>query len=181
MPPDKQFLVTRGVPCEKRIADLQKFHADNANELERDADDGWVETINPEGNKQAATFDLDDLADGGLEVVNDNNQKPAAGGGAILDLDDIEDDDDDGANMFAEKKDEEEKQPEDDAKVGGLILKVRKYDLSITYDFYTQTPRLWLTGFNEEGSPLSQAEIFEDIAADYAKKTVTMEKHPHLD
>lgn len=51
LPPDKQFLVTRGVPCEKRIADLQKFHADNANELERDADDGWVETINPEGKK----------------------------------------------------------------------------------------------------------------------------------
>lgn len=48
LPPDKQFLVTRGVPCEKRIADLQKFHQDNADELERDAEDGWVETINPE-------------------------------------------------------------------------------------------------------------------------------------
>lgn len=84
--------------------------------------------------------------------------------------------------MFAEKKVEEEKvADDDDVKQGGLILRVRKYDLSITYDFYTQTPRLWLTGFNEEGSPLSQGEIFEDIAADYAKKTVTMEKHPHVE
>ena len=48
LPPDKQFLVTRGVPCEKRIADLQKYHEDNAQELEVDAEDGWVETINPE-------------------------------------------------------------------------------------------------------------------------------------
>lgn len=53
-------------------------------------------------------------------------------------MDDIEDDEDgDGANMFVEKKFEEEKVPEDEVKPGGLILKVRKYDLSITYDFYT--------------------------------------------
>jgi len=63
--------------------------------------------------------------------------------------------------------------------MSGAIRKVRKYDLSITYDFYTQTPRLWLTGYNEEGTPLTQSEIFEDIMADYAKKTVTMESHPH--
>ena len=54
-------------------------------------------------------------------------------------MDDIDDDDDDdGAGMFAEKKVEEEKVQEDaPGKSGGLILKVRKYDLSITYDFYT--------------------------------------------
>ena len=57
---------------------------------------------------------------------------------------------------------------------------MRKYDLSITYDQYTTTPRLWLTGYSEEGKPLSQEELFQDIAADYAKKTVTMENHPHL-
>lgn len=59
------------------------------------------------------------------------------------------------------------------------IIKARRYDLSITYDQYTCTPRLWLTGYSEDGTPLTQAEIFEDIAADYAKKTVTMENHPH--
>ena len=35
------------------------------------------------------------------------------------------------------------------------VKKVRKYDLSITYDFYTQTPRLWLTGYSEDGNPLT--------------------------
>ena len=33
---------------EKRIKDLQKFHEDNAAEMERDVEDGWVETTNPE-------------------------------------------------------------------------------------------------------------------------------------
>ena len=29
------------------------------------------------------------------------------------------------------------------------IIQTRTYDLSITYDKYYQTPRLWLTGYNE--------------------------------
>ena len=40
------------------------------------------------------------------------------------------------------------------------IKKTRTYDLSITYDKYYQTPRLWLTGYNEEGLPLNK-ESFE--------------------
>lgn len=31
----------------------------------------------------------------------------------------------------------------------GEIVKTRTYDLHITYDKYYQTPRLWLTGYNE--------------------------------
>lgn len=40
------------------------------------------------------------------------------------------------------------------------IKKTRTYDLSITYDKYYQTPRLWLTGYNEEGLPLNK-EMFK--------------------
>lgn len=61
-----------------------------------------------------------------------------------------------------------------------LVHKVRTYDLSITYDFYYQTPRLWLLGYDESGNVLKEKETFEDIMADYAKKTVTMESHTHL-
>ena len=94
-----------------------------------------------------------------------------------FDLDAMSDGSNDDENMFAKpakKEVEEEKGGNAD-----MIVKVRKYDLSITYDFYTQTPRLWLTGYSEKGNPLKQEEIFQDIAADYAKKTVTMENHPH--
>ena len=60
------------------------------------------------------------------------------------------------------------------------IIQTRTYDISITYDFYYQTPRLWLFGYNEHGQPLTKDQLYEDIMEDYAKKTVTLEKHPHL-
>ena len=54
------------------------------------------------------------------------------------------------------------------------------YTLSICYDNYYQTPKLWLQGFAEDGSTLSAEEMFQDISADHAKKTVTLDDHPHL-
>jgi ubiquitin-like-conjugating enzyme ATG3 len=62
------------------------------------------------------------------------------------------------------------------------ILKVRSYDVYITYDKYYQTPRVWLMGYNETGSnqPLTGEEMMEDVISDYVNKTVTMESHPHL-
>lgn len=57
---------------------------------------------------------------------------------------------------------------------------IRKYDLTITYDEYHQTPRMWLVGYAPDGRLLEQQELFEDIMADYANKTVTFEKHPRL-
>lgn len=60
------------------------------------------------------------------------------------------------------------------------ILRTRTYDLSITYDKYWQTPRMWFFGYGEDSSPLTQAQVFEDIILDYARRTVTFELHPHL-
>ena len=59
------------------------------------------------------------------------------------------------------------------------VLATRTYDLSISYDKYYQTPRVWLFGYDEASQPLSQAQVFEDIMQDYANRTVTMEAHPH--
>jgi len=60
------------------------------------------------------------------------------------------------------------------------ILRTRTYDLSITYDKYWQTPRMWFFGYGEDSSPLTQPQVFEDIILDYARRTVTFEIHPHL-
>ena len=68
----------------------------------------------------------------------------------------------------------------DAADANSAIKRVRMYDLSITYDNYHRTPRLWLQGYSEEGDVLTQEEMFEDIMADYARKTVTYEAHPKL-
>ena len=77
-------------------------------------------------------------------------------------------------NQFVSKNADSDEDMEAD------IVQVRKYDLSITYDDYHHTPRLWLLGYNEDGQLLSQKEMFEDIMADYANKTVTIEEHPKL-
>ena len=60
----------------------------------------------------------------------------------------------------------------------GAVVQCRRYDISITYDKYYQTPRVWLLGYDERGQPLNQEQIFEDIMQDYANKTVTIERHP---
>jgi len=59
------------------------------------------------------------------------------------------------------------------------LLQVRTYDVMITYDKYYQTPRVWLIGYDENGTPLTPNQIFEDISADHAHKTVTIEPFIH--
>ena len=80
-------------------------------------------------------------------------------------------------------KEEEKKVDESITKVSEpidtSILKTRTYDVSITYDKYYRVPRVWLRGYDENGNPLSSTEIFEDISADHAHKTVTVEPHVH--
>ena len=55
---------------------------------------------------------------------------------------------------------------------------VNKYNLSITYDNYFRTPRLWLIGFDYNNMPLSNNKIFSDISIEHSKITVTIEQHP---
>jgi ubiquitin-like-conjugating enzyme ATG3 len=59
------------------------------------------------------------------------------------------------------------------------IIKTRTYDVSVTYDFFYQVPRMWLTGYGEDGGLLSDEQIKEDIMIEYTDKTVTIEPHPH--
>jgi ubiquitin-like-conjugating enzyme ATG3 len=66
----------------------------------------------------------------------------------------------------------------------------------ITYDKYYQTPRIWLLGYDEvsliasiskianldaaqNGTPLVPEQIFQDVTAEHAFKTVTIEAFPH--
>jgi len=60
------------------------------------------------------------------------------------------------------------------------VLRTRTYDLFITYDHFYRTPRVWLSGYDEQMKPLQPAQVFEDISADHAHKTVTFDEFPHL-
>lgn len=97
------------------------------------------------------------------------------------------------------------------------VIRTRTYDLTICYDKYYQTPRVWLFGYDEvrtrptrpaelldglhcihahslsastlpslalhkqNGNPLQPEQVFDDISSEHARKTVTLDFHPHLD
>ena len=140
-------------------------------------DDDWTEVKNEDADAAGAVdLDLDEKME--EEKKEDDNQSSEE-----VDIDDELDALDNAAsnpvsaaqtdNIFADMTPA-------DTNSGGqndAIKRVRMYDLSITYDLWTQTPRLWLQGYSEDGDLLTQEEMFQDIMADYAKKTVTYEKH----
>jgi len=210
LPVDKQFLVTRNVPCYKRCAQVAGELNDHQEKVieEGDEDGGWVDTHHFAG----ADGDEPTTEMGKLQIKDEGSkeEKPPAlatcvnNGGEDDDNDEDDDDDDDDEagdmkemlNMLENedsatldltrlkeptKKHSVGSTRTDSASEGGSgILQTRTYDLNITYDKYYQTPRLWLFGYNEARQPLSVDLLYEDVSQDHAKKTVTMETHPHL-
>jgi ubiquitin-like-conjugating enzyme ATG3 len=73
-----------------------------------------------------------------------------------MDIDDINNEENKD-NVFASGKYVVMNEQED------TVHKTRTYNLSITYDFYYKTPRLWLIGYSESGQVLSEKELLEDI------------------
>lgn len=67
-----------------------------------------------------------------------------------------------------------------DTDAGDSRVHTRTYDLYICYNKYYQTPHIFLIGFDENRKMLTMEQMFEDVSQDNAKKTVTMESHPHL-
>jgi ubiquitin-like-conjugating enzyme ATG3 len=121
---------------------------------ETEVEDGWILTE-------------DDRQENDLVELEAEEAKAAPEDEEIPDLDDIED-----------------LEPEEDPNAIGIehheetVLRTRVYDLSVTYDKYYQTPRLWLIGYDEQSQPLTPAQMFEDIMDEYANKTVTLDPHP---
>ncbi|TMW67278.1 hypothetical protein Poli38472_012394 [Pythium oligandrum] len=194
LPADKQYLVTRNVPCRRRVTALDKTYQ---GETAVDGEDDWVAAqsyANENGAhhaQDAATGLTDELAH--ISMTEDDDAKPVVNKQASI-LDAIVDDyapdlsafeednlvsDDaaalpNGAAPYLVAQEAEDGDDDDDA-----ILYTRTYDLSITYDKYYQTPRVWLFGYDEKNVPLRAEAMFEDIMQDYANRTVTMDPHPH--
>jgi len=204
LPADKQYLVTRGVPCLRRATSLAYTDADedaerllNFGDASGGAADEWVETHagrNLTLDSAANPGEIDDIPD--LDGDGEQDLARAIGNvsissttgatvGETPDLDDIPD---------MEEEDLEEGEDEATAAPrvvasGGVtdqidvakenLLQVRTYDVMITYDKYYQTPRIWLIGYDENRTPLTPSHIFQDVSADHALKTVTIEAFPH--
>ncbi|XP_050699923.1 ubiquitin-like-conjugating enzyme ATG3 [Eriocheir sinensis] len=201
LPPDKQFLITRNVPCFRRCKQMEyRSEQELVLESENDPDGGWVDTHHFSDSaaleEKVADMSLEDK-----KTTKNGTLNSANGDDGDDDDDDDDEDDEEAADMeaFEESGMLEQEDPSvvqtipptaptpaaaaaspGGAGEGGEILQTRTYDLHITYDKYYQTPRLWLTGYSESRQPLSVEEMYEDFSQDHANKTVTMETHSHL-
>jgi len=172
LPPTKQFLITRNVPCQRRA---QALGAGADDEMIFDdlgdgdgGDEEWVATHT--SRVVQAEEEVPDMmrlgeAVGKMAVSTDASAAAASSShDAELELEV------DGAI-----------EADDPSAAGGdYIVRTRTYDLSITYDKYYQCARVWLYGYDESRQPLTQELVLEDISADHALKTVTLESHPHI-
>jgi len=180
LPADKQFLFTE-VTCEKRVKDAIETRL-----IEKDLGDGWaiteadVDKSNPDSNKPFQ-LNMDDIVEAENKVAKEQEINDEDG--------EYEEQEIDGIVMKVKvnrkvDKEEELKVEKFEDKFEQLEIKqkdpMRKYHLTITYDFYYLTPRLWLVGYDSDGNILTEKEMYEDIMDEYANKTVTYEYHPHL-
>merc|ERR1712228_847045 len=180
LPDNQQYLISRNLPCLRRVKSLINSTAKNEEIVENGE---WLNMENK--TKEKKTNDDDDVINkdnqpliqiqDDYEPKNDNQEE-------IEDADNVVSNT---QNIDNEQQQNEEEQKDNDSmfkvkeKADSKILKTRTYGVSITYDKYYRVPRVWLRGYDENGNPLSSTQIFEDISADHAHKTVTVEPHIH--
>ena len=107
-------------------------------------------------------------------VDADLEAKPKGGDGdakkaVALDLDALEDN---------EKKKKKVEVVADDDDEDFVIEGAEDYEVTITYNLYYFVPRMWLMGYNENGMPLTDEEMKEDVMPEYRNKTCTIETQP---
>jgi len=192
LPEEKQYLATRNVPCRKRAKAMEEYCGKEV--ALSGEDEGWVEA----GNKEAPSSRRADGDDDDLDDDDDGEGGNGEGEDGVVDEipdisrvnveDNDRDDDNDGDDDDDESIPDMEDVDEDDAiliaapkkeKNNEDLLRTRTYDVSITWDKYYQTPRVWLNGYDEQRNSLPPKLVYEDISADHAKKTVTIDPHPH--
>ncbi|XP_027355434.1 autophagy-related protein 3 [Abrus precatorius] len=180
LPPEKQFLITRNVPCLRRAASVEEEYEAAGGEvlLDDEDNDGWLATHGkPKETKSDEDENLPSMES--LEISKKSSIKQISSYMGSEEEEDIPD-----MAEFEETDNVIETdpstylvahEPDDDN-----ILRTRTYDVSITYDKYYQTPRVWLTGYDESRMLLQPELVLEDVSQDHARKTVTIEDHPHL-
>lgn len=205
LPKDKQFLLTRNVPCYSRVRTLENDSKNQkSEEVDVEGDEGWIATSSTSTNdfiEDKVTKDISNLKieSKPTTTTTTTTNKPQQQDSDeeddnedIPDMDDFQDDnlveEDDEGTLSKNKTNSNSQSSNSNSKEttntttteDDNILRTRTYDISITYDKYYQTPRVWLFGYDENRKPLKPEEIFEDISEDHAHKTVTIDIHPHL-
>ncbi|KAI9374260.1 autophagy-related protein 3 [Aspergillus egyptiacus] len=165
LPAGKQFLVTRGVPCHRRLNENFAGDANLDDEIVRDMlsaggagddDDGWLRTGGGGERHESTIRDVRTVDESGKEEAAEEEEE----------IPDMEDDDDEEAIIREPVGSSSTSQP------------IRTYNLYITYSNFYRTPRLYLSGYLSPSEPLPPHLMMEDIVGDYKDKTVTLEDFP---
>jgi ubiquitin-like-conjugating enzyme ATG3 len=147
LPPDRQFLVLRDVPCRQRAA-------------------AAAQGGGGDGDGDVIALGASDPVYPGLPA------SPAAAGHEEEEYGDL------ASFMEPELGTVDITTPPQAPVI--IAENMRLYEITIVYDNYYRTPRVFLRGFTAaEGRPLGPSETMEDIMQDYAQKTATIEAHPH--
>ncbi|KAL8677277.1 MAG: hypothetical protein Q9186_006288 [Xanthomendoza sp. 1 TL-2023] len=174
LPTGKQYLVTRGVPCHRRLDDNFAGDAGQDEAMVQDElgrgksgadtaggdDDGWLRTGGMGASQEARMRDVRTLGETGEVQVGEEEEE---------EIPDMEDEEDDEEAIIRDPKGQ------------GTTAPTRTYTLYITYTPYYRTPRFYLSGYLSPSQPLPPAQMMEDIVGDYADKTVTLEDFPFFD
>ncbi|ATZ52825.1 Bcatg3 [Botrytis cinerea B05.10] len=173
LPAGKQFLVTRGVPCHRRLDDDFAGDAGHDETVVRDGEDfrgdgphspgddedGWLRTGGLAASQEARVRDVRTVDESGEMGEREDDED---------DIPDMEDDDDDDEAIIR------------DPKADNASSSRRTYTIYIAYTPYYRTPRLYLSGYLSSSQPLPPHLMMEDIVGDYKDKTVTLEDFPYF-
>ncbi|KAI4162907.1 MAG: hypothetical protein LQ342_003418 [Letrouitia transgressa] len=172
LPPGKQYLVTRGVPCHRRLDANFAGEAGVEEAMVKDGllhgeggekggeDDGWLRTGGMGASQEARIGDVRTLGEGGEVQVREEEDEEE-------EIPDMEDEDDDDEAIIRDHH--------------STSAPTRTYTLYITYTPYYRTPRFYLSGYLSPSQPLPPHQMMDDIVGDYADKTVTLEDFPFFD
>ncbi|PQE21205.1 autophagy 3 protein [Rutstroemia sp. NJR-2017a BVV2] len=173
LPPGKQFLVTRGVPCHRRLDDDFAGEAGHDETVVGDGEDFRAGGPHSPGDDEDGW-----LRTGGLAASQEARVKDVRTVDESGEMGEREDDEDDIPDMEDEEDDEEAIIR--DPKADNANSSRRTYTIYIAYTPYYRTPRLYLSGYLASSQPLQPQLMMEDIVGDYKDKTVTLEDFPYF-
>jgi ubiquitin-like-conjugating enzyme ATG3 len=197
LPDAKQFLVSRGVPCRRRLGGRDEPAATAGGKAGLDDPalrDIMINVGEGEGEEWLSTGDVDgfgpvrdvEVRDRSREVKSvDDSGRLGDVVGDDDEIPDMEDDEDDDEAIIRDARpsgdgDRSVLDPFHEPKLT-RGSQLRTYNLYIMYSPYYRTPRLYLSGYADSGSPLEPERMMEDIVGDYKDKTVTLEPFPFVE
>ncbi len=187
LPDGKQFLVTRGVPCHRRLDENFAGEAGTQEDVVKgglepsadgEGDEGWLRTGGGAKREDANVRDVRTLDGSG--IVGEKEEEDEE------EIPDMEDEDDDEEAIIRDPKEGGNKMfvailNTSDYLTDTQSRPLRTYTLYITYTPYYRTPRLYLSGYLSASEPLPPRAMMEDIVGEYKDKTITLEDFPFFE